>query len=116
MQAGTLEIELGGLVRGTEFDAVNVSGAALLNGVIDVNYINGFTTSLGDEFDIFDGTVDPSSTVSFDFTDAPLGAGLRWDTSQFLSNGVITAVPEPGTITLVGAIGLALAMRRSRKR
>jgi hypothetical protein len=52
---GTLEIELGGLNAGGEFDQLNHilgSGIADLGGTLDVQFINGFTPSAGDTFEI----------------------------------------------------------------
>ena len=52
-QAGTLEIELGGLLAGTQFDQLVVSGAATLAGTLDVSLINGYTLGATQEFEIF---------------------------------------------------------------
>src|SRR5207244_1167373 len=48
--AGTLNIELGGTTPGTQFDRLAVSGAASLNGTLNVTRINGFTVTAGDQF------------------------------------------------------------------
>ena len=52
---GTLEIEIGGLSPGSDFDQLNHilgSGIADLGGVLDVELTGGFTPSAGDSFDI----------------------------------------------------------------
>jgi len=50
LTAGSLEIEIGGTIAGTEYDRVEVAGFATLEGTLDVSLINGFTPSLGDSF------------------------------------------------------------------
>lgn len=115
-ESGEIEFEIGGLVRETEFDAIEVSGLATLDGVIDVNLVNGFTPNIGDQFDVFDGTIDSNSTFLFDFTDAQLGSGLTWDTSQFQLHGIlqVAAIPEPGAMTLLAVTLAGLAFHRRR--
>src|SRR5205807_1471327 len=43
-------IEIGGLAAGSQFDRINVSGAASLAGTLRVSAINGFTPAVGDQF------------------------------------------------------------------
>ncbi len=73
---GTLEIEIGGLLRGTEYDALDVGGTATLDGTLDVLLINGFVPQAGDSFDIIiaDTVVGQFATVQ---TPA-LNPGLFW--------------------------------------
>ena len=49
---GTLAIEIGGTVQGTDFDILLVEGAATLDGMLDVSLINGFTLGAAQEFEI----------------------------------------------------------------
>jgi hypothetical protein len=49
---GALNIKIGGLSAGSQYDRLAVSGAANLNGTLNVSLINGFFPSLGDHFDI----------------------------------------------------------------
>jgi probable HAF family extracellular repeat protein len=49
-----LQIELGGLVPGSEFDQLAVAGDVALAGALGVSLINGFNLSAGDSFEIFD--------------------------------------------------------------
>jgi hypothetical protein len=44
--ANVLTIELGGVDRGTEYDALDVSGMAVIDGTFNVELINGFVPSL----------------------------------------------------------------------
>jgi T5SS/PEP-CTERM-associated repeat protein len=48
----TLEIELGGLNKGAEYDSVAVAGEASLFGTLDLQLMNGFTPVMGDMFEI----------------------------------------------------------------
>ncbi len=115
LNGGTIEIELGGLRRGTEFDAIDVAGTTVLNGVtIEVSFVNGFEASLFDSFDIFDGAIDPSSTFTFDFVNAPLDDFQFWDTDSFLNNGIISAVPEPSGVAILVLASAILATRKRR--
>ncbi len=52
---GELDIEIGGMVAGTDFDAVSITGNALLGGLVDVSLINGFTPTPGQTFTILTG-------------------------------------------------------------
>jgi hypothetical protein len=45
---GTLAIEIGGLVAGSQFDQLRVSGNAALGGNLSVSRINGFQPDVGD--------------------------------------------------------------------
>ncbi len=48
--AGAYAVELGGLTPGTQFDQVNVTGRASLNGTLNASLINGFVPILGNSF------------------------------------------------------------------
>jgi hypothetical protein len=48
----TLDIELGGVTPGSQFDRLQISGAATLDGILDVSLINGFAPALGNSFEI----------------------------------------------------------------
>ena len=48
--AGKLRIELGGLTAGTQFDQLNVTGLATLNGNFTISRISGFTQATGQSF------------------------------------------------------------------
>jgi hypothetical protein len=47
--AGTLTIDLGGILAG-QFSVLNVSGLAVLDGTVDFTAVNGFTPESGDDF------------------------------------------------------------------
>lgn len=48
--AGRLRLELGGLQAGTQFDQLNVTGVATLDGSLTVSYLGGFTLAAGQSF------------------------------------------------------------------
>lgn len=113
-----LEIELGGLTREAEYDAVNVSGLLTLGGTLNVVLLDLggglFNPQLGHSFDIFDAG---SIIASFAGINLPgLQAGLKWNTSQLESSGLLSvaAVPLPGAIWLFlpALIGMVAVRRR----
>ncbi len=93
---GTLNIELGGVVSGTQHDLLDVTGAASLSGALDVSLINGFTPISGTVFRIVN-----FSTRSGDFI-TETGTNLGWLTlrptysSDHLSLIAGTAIPDLG--------------------
>ncbi len=112
--SSNLEMEIGGLVRCAEYDAIRASGLLALDGTLDVILINGFDPDLGDTFDLFDwGTLD-GEFANFDLP--TLNAGLRWDLSGLYTTGTlsVSAVPEPACLLFAGfgAIGYSLRRRR----
>jgi fibronectin-binding autotransporter adhesin len=117
-----LSMEVGGLTRGSEYDAFDAMSVAL-GGTLDIALLNGFIPSAGDFFDLF---IAEQITGDFDtFNFAALSGGLFFDT-QFISSGANTiyqlivvqsqssSVPEPATlfIVLVGLAGAAAAAKR----
>ncbi len=50
LPAGSLSIELGGTISQTQYDLLNVSGAASLSGTLNVSLINAFSPANGDTF------------------------------------------------------------------
>jgi autotransporter-associated beta strand protein len=49
---GKLDVEIGGPGSGSGFDAVNITGNALLGGELDVSLINGFSPTPGQMFNV----------------------------------------------------------------
>ena len=70
--SGVLDIELGGSTAGTEYDQLNVTGNAILNGLLKVRLANGFVPNDGDSFIILNtsGSINAdSSFISLDIQD-----------------------------------------------
>jgi hypothetical protein len=49
-----LDVDLGGLVAGDQFDQLAIAGNAALNGILSVSLVGGFTLSKGQSFEILD--------------------------------------------------------------
>lgn len=108
----TTQLQLGGVVRGSQYDAVDVIGLLRFGGDLAVSFANGFVPSGGEVFNLFDMG---SREGTFDSILLPtLSGGLSWDTSQVYSTGEIAiAVPEPGgAALLVAGLSLVVAGRR----
>lgn len=114
----TTVMELGGLERGTSYDALDVSDLLNFGGTLEIIFYDGFTTAnlqAGDSFDLFDwGDADGAFTT---LNLADISAyGLEWDTSSLYTDGVLAVtVPEPGTWSFVTLAALGLLGIRRRK-
>ncbi len=107
-----LEIEIGGLNRGSQYDALDATGAISLDGMLKVILINSFNPAAGDTFDLFNG---PEIGTFSSFNFPPLAVGLVWDTSNLYTTGELKVVPVPEPTALVlaaGALGLLLRRRK----
>jgi autotransporter-associated beta strand protein len=107
--AGKVRIELGGILRGTLFDGIDVEGVLAYGGTLEIVLTNGFLPDEGDTFDLFDGF----ESQTGDFSD------ILFTADDYAGNfdpitGVLTVVPEPGTIGLLICAALPPAMRRRR--
>lgn len=111
----TLIMELGGITRGAQYDAIDASGTLSLDGTLEVQLINGFNPVVGNSFDFFNWS---TLIGTFSFLDLPtLGVGLTWDTSQLYSVGRIFVVPEPTAILMAlaaAAAGIFFVRRLNR--
>ncbi len=50
--SGTLEMQIGGDLAGTQYDRLVVNDSATLGGTLSVELVNGFTPNLGQKFDL----------------------------------------------------------------
>ncbi len=116
------------------YDKLTVGGALTIgaDSLINVAYTGGTTDfNVGSVFNLIDwasitstgfdtgGNVRPGGTggAGVDMILPTLGAGKSWDTSQFLTSGLIVVVgviPEPSRFLLLGFGIAALIMRRRR--
>ena len=48
--SGTLEMSIGGIVRGAQYSSLTINGGADMNGTLDVNFTGGFTPDPDDGF------------------------------------------------------------------
>jgi hypothetical protein len=81
---GALVVEIGGPNAGTNFDLLNVTGQAALDGTLTVNLVNGFVPNSGDNFAVL--TVGSATGVF---------ANINGDRPLFTLNF------DPGDVTLV---------------
>jgi T5SS/PEP-CTERM-associated repeat protein len=108
--SAVVSMELGGELRGTQFDGVDVAGALLYGGTLRIVLLNGFEPEEGDIFDLFNGFTSRSGT----FANIVFSSGTYQGAFQ-PETGVLTIVPEPSTCGLL-ALGIsALALRRRSK-
>ncbi|HMP80081.1 MAG TPA: hypothetical protein PKD54_11560 [Pirellulaceae bacterium] len=114
---GSLRIELGGLLAGSQFDQLTVSGTASLDGFLDVTLISGFVPDPSDSF-----TILTASLVSGVFANAPseiLLAGGKFQvlyTSDAVILGNFQSIPEPSSLVLMWCGLMACIRYRSRVR
>lgn len=119
----TVNIEIQGLNQGATtdgYDFLNVSGNLNANGgannTIDVA-VSGFTLNDGDTFNIIAWGGSLAGDLSnFDFTYSGVTGGSF---AESIGGGNLTltfnAVPEPGSLTILGLAGIGLSFVRRRK-
>ena len=129
MILASLEIEICGLVIGDEYDSLDVTGTAMLDGILDVGLIDLgsgiFAPGLGESFDII-----AAESIIGDFDSllfASLGEGLSWQLNYLIDEiGTLdiarlsivndSAVPIPPSVWLFGSglLGLVAVARRRK--
>ncbi len=117
----SLDIELAGLIAGSEYDQVTVANDLILNGLLDVELLDNFSLGLGQQFDIL--TVDGELTGEFSGLSEGSLVGNFGGIDLFITYAagsgndvaLFTPVPEPSTFIsgLIGALGVVgLIVRR----
>jgi hypothetical protein len=104
--AANIEIEIGGITAGSQYDQLLISGALSLDGSLSVSLINGFTPSPGQTFNIFDWGTRAGTFVSLNL---PTLAGLAWNTSNLYTLGELSLVAAglPGDYNGNGSVDSA---------
>lgn len=74
--AGTVQIELGGTTVGTQYDQLNATGTAVVDGTFNVVLINAFVPNIGDTFTIASAAGGGSGNNTINFPTLP--AGRTW--------------------------------------
>lgn len=97
VSSGSLSIELGGTTANTDYDQLIVTGAAELDGTLDVSLIDEFTPSLGDSFTILTYA---SHIGSFETMNLPaLDPDLVWEVAYENTAVVMTVSKGIGSIS-----------------
>ncbi len=109
---GTVTMEIGGVVRGVQFDGVDAAGALLYGGTLEIVFLDGFDPEDGATFDLFNGFSSQSGQFANIVFSSANYAGTFDPQSGVLTVG---SVPEPGVFGLA-AVGAALLGMRNRKR
>ena len=119
-QAGSVaDFQIGGLVRGSGYDAVDISGVFTAGGTLNVSFSDGFTPTGSATFELFNFI---SGSGSFGEVNLPDVVGYTWDTSSLGIDGTISlvasAIPESGTYAVLAglAVGVFAFHRRRRAR
>ena len=111
LDTSVLEIELGGLLAGDEYDLLEVAGMATLSGTLDVTYWDSFAAQVGDTFTIIE-----AGTLSGTFDQVTYPDGQVWDIAYDTLAGEVTLtlldVPEPTTWIMLLACGLLFGLLR----
>ncbi len=113
LSGSMLQMEFNGVTYGL-YDHLDVQGAFVAGGTLDLKIGAGYTPAQGSSFTIFDGLTPGYDSGSFVIT-TNLGDGLSWDTTRLRSAGVLSIVPEPSTWALLVFGLLFSTVRRVRR-
>ena len=86
----TVNLEIGGLTRGTQYGAINISGNLVLGGTLRLTYLNGFAPPLNWSFNFFQ--VNGGVTGSFSNATSLMNRNFAWDLSRLANTGSISTV------------------------
>jgi hypothetical protein len=91
--AATVHMEIGGTVRGTEYDSMDVAGQAFLDGALDIDLINGFAPQAGQTFTVMTFGLRSGDFVTY--RDLQISPTLALVPSFTVNSLVLTATPVP---------------------
>lgn len=131
LNGGTLEIELDGLMLGTEYDQVDINGSVdLAGGILDVQLgflpteLDEFTIIDNNEFDLVTGllsvdgiTINEGETFERFFDNNEVTFGLSYianGNDVVISVSSIRSVPEPSTFVLGMMVVVGFCTKRRR--
>jgi len=120
---GVFDLGIGGLVAGSQFDLLSITGTAGLDGTLTISLENGFFPAVGDTFTFLLA----SSGVNSEFSAVNglnIGNGESFaliynaNSVELKTTGATPPVPEPGSLLLLGTglLGLASYYRARRTR
>ena len=107
---GTLTINLDGTTAGTNYYALNISGAATLGGTLDLS--TGFAPVVGDTWDILNYTSETGSFATVDLPTAPTGDHYVFSCGA--TDCTLTLDSGPGAASSSGAQGTVTASPAKR--
>jgi len=100
-----MTIEIGGLVRGSGYDWIQVSGTANLNGTLNVNNFGSFVAPAGSSFTFLNAG---ATSGSFSSTNLPVVPGFVLTS---LAGALTLSVPAPsippGAVLVIDPISVA---------
>ena len=109
--AGKLAFQLRGTTASSQYGKLNKPGNLTLAGILQVTLGSGFMPALGNSFDVIDwgGLSGGNLSGAFSAMQLPLlASGLKWDTSQLYTNGVLSiAAGIPGDYDQNGIVDAA---------
>ena len=120
---GELILEIGGPIPGVDHDVIEITGDAIFDGMIVIDFLPGFETLPGESFDIIQ--VDGLITELFSLELHHISSDFQFDanflngtfTMTSLSEGrFVSGVPEPSAFILATLSLLSLGMTRRRRR
>jgi hypothetical protein len=104
--AGSMVIEIGGLVAGTDYDIVDVLASCALGGNLDVALIDGFTPGLGDSFEVL---TCGALTGGFAMIGGrALGGGLILEPQYSANSLMLVVTPAPASVPALSGGALLL--------
>ena len=96
---GVLEMELGGLIAGTEFDQLNVVDTATLDGTLSISLDGGFVPDDWDSFEIL-----TAGQVFGEFSSLALPSlpGRSWDVIYDINSVILQLTSPPIVMSVMG--------------
>jgi autotransporter-associated beta strand protein len=107
---GVMQVLIGGVVPGTNFDQIQVGGNTSLGGSLLVQLFGSFTPSLGQMFQFLTSTGNVSGTfASLNLPVFAPGSGKAWQLTYGVNSLTLTVVPgNPGSAASVTSDGYNL--------